>query len=119
MAWFAICAGGSVAGIAAGPAAGAGVGRVDATPINFISAFSSSPLTKTVKTPGASTTVAMPQRLGALRPSRRISSTLKLAARGLAWQSGFLLTQTWSQGRFANWFESRVWPCASVSRSSR
>jgi hypothetical protein len=30
-----------------------------------------------------------------------------------------LLTQTWSQGRFANWFESRVWPCASVSRSSR
>ena len=76
-------------------------------------------LTKTVKTPGAFSTVAMPQRLGALSPSRRISSTLKLALRGWAWQSGFLLTQTWSQGRFANWLESRAWPCASVSASSR
>jgi hypothetical protein len=58
--------------------------------------------TKTVKTPGASSTVAVPQRFGALTPSRRISSTLKLSPRGLAWQSCFLATQTWSQGRFAN-----------------
>ena len=50
--------------------------------------------TKTVKRPGASSTVIAPQRLGALSPSRRMRSTLKLVLRGLAWQSGFLLTQT-------------------------
>ena len=35
-------------------------------------------LTKTVKVPGASAKVALPQRLGVLRPSRRMRSTLKV-----------------------------------------
>jgi hypothetical protein len=45
-------------------------------------AFFALPSTKTVKTPGVSTKLAVPQRLGVLSPSRRISSTLKLAERG-------------------------------------
>lgn len=58
--------------------------------------------TKTVKTPGEFSAETGPHRLGALRPSRRISSTLKLVLRGFDWQSGILLTQTWSQGRLVN-----------------
>jgi hypothetical protein len=98
---------------------GVGVGAVFVAPEGTGRSFSPTPFTKTVKTPGVSSTVNVPQRLGALTPSRSISSTLKLAARGFAWQSRFFLTQTWSQGRFANCFESLASPCASVIASSR
>ena len=106
-----ICAAGGRVSASAGFCAGAtAAGGVVAT-ITGASALATSvtagaffPLlfTKTVKTPGASSTVAVPQRFGALKPSRRIRSTLKLSSRGLAWQSGFFVTHTWSQGRFAN-----------------
>jgi hypothetical protein len=116
------CTGVSTTSFAAGGTGGAGGAKEAVVCITMLDIFGgliALLLTKTVKTPGASSTVAVPQRLGALSPSRRISSTLKLSLRGCAWQSGFLLTQTWSQGRFPNCLESRAWPCASVSASWR
>jgi len=53
------------------------------------------PFTKTVKTPGVSSTVAVPAAIGraqAIAPNQ--IPTLKLARGGLVWQSDFLPTHT-------------------------
>lgn len=65
----------------------AGVLTAAAPPPRTTGAEPLSPFTNTVNTPGASSTANVPQRLGALRPSRRILSTLNMPAFGWAWQS--------------------------------
>ena len=111
------CAASSATGCVASATPTTGICTVAFAKSVFAKPFFPLPFTKTVKTPGASSTVAVPQRLGVLRPSRRISSTLKLFLRGLLSQSNLLATQTCSQGRFANCPGSLTWPCASVSTS--
>src|SRR5208283_1903426 len=68
-------AAGAEAGVAAVAGAGAGL-----RPLHGLGGFGGWILlfTKTVKTPGASPKVALPQRLGVLSPSRRMRSTLKM-----------------------------------------
>jgi len=66
--------------------------------------------TKTVKAPGASPKVAVPQRLGVLSPSRRMRSTLKVAEPACSWQVDSLSTLICKRGRFASAFERRARP---------
>ena len=73
--------------VATEASSGAEAGSFALALVNFAGAFFSLLWTKTVKTPGASSTTAVPQRLGELSPSRRMRSTLKLARVGSAWRA--------------------------------